>query len=333
MIGALREVGFEYVFDTNLGADITIIEEAAELANRLKNKQNLPMFTTCCPTWYRFVEKMYPDLINYLSTVKSPQAMLGSLVKTYFADQINVDYHDIVHVVIAPCMVKKEEAKKKDLWIYEKEDIPNIDYVLTTKETVELFNQFSIDFKSVEPSEFDNPLGESSGAGAIFGTSGGVMEAVIRTAYHFIEDKELEKYELNEIRNTAHKKDGRIKLSKYDLNIASINHLQEAKVIMDKLRSGEKVDYHFIEVMVCPMGCIGGAGQTAKDKEVLLKRREALFNYDKKHKVRAAHLNEHVKRLYDEYIGEVGSEKAKELLHTDYVDRSEYDGENFVCEL
>jgi len=333
LLGALRKMGVDYIFDTNFGADLTIIEEAAEFVQRLKTGKKLPLFTTCCPTWYSFVEKYYPEHLSYLSTVKSPQANLASIIKTHFRKSIDIPLENMVHFAIAPCVVKKDEAKIRKYWVYEEKDVPNIDFVLTTKETAELIKMFDINLNTIEEAEFNNPLGESSGAGAIFGTTGGVMEAVLRTAYFYLEDKELIDYELEEVRNTGLVREAKFKLGEYDLDVASFNSLKEVKPVLDKMRSnaGES-KYHFVEVMACPLGCIGGAGQGAS-KDILMKRREALFKYDKKHKARSAHTNEYIKKLYDEYLGGIGSERAHELLHTQHEDRSHQDGENEVCEL
>jgi iron-only hydrogenase group A len=331
LIGSLKQLGVDYIFDTNLGADLTIIEEANELLNRLKTNTLLPMFTTCCPSWYVYAERLYPELIPYLSTVKSPQAILGSIVKTYFAGKIGVKPADIVHIVVAPCAMKKEEAKRQELW--ENPGIPNIDYVLTTLETVELFKFNNIDFKNVPKADFDNPLGLSSGAGSIFGTTGGVMEAIIRTAYFLLLGKDLENYDLIDIRNTGLIREGTIEFGGYKINIAAVNTLPEIKPILEELHKTGKSKYHFVEVMNCPMGCVGGVGQWTNDPEILKKRREALFVYDKEHKYRAAHQNEDVKHLYDDYFGQIGSEKAHDIMHTQYVDRTKEDAEHFSCKI
>jgi len=330
LIGALKSIGFDYVFDTNFGADITVMEEAAELVKRIKNNEKLPMFTTCCPTWYTYVERLYPELIPHLSTVKSPQAILGSIVKTYFAEKMQIPLDKLVHVVFAPCEMKKEEAVKKDLWVNP--EIPNIDYVLTTKEAAEMFKRLAVDLKKVPQSDFDNPLGHSSGAGAIFGTTGGVMEAVVRTAYFLLTGKNLKKYEIAGIRNTEFKREGCLTIAGNKLNILTVNSLAEINPVLNELKQKGKSKYHFIEVMNCPMGCIGGTGQFTTDKEILAKRRQALFEYDKGHFYRAAHQNEYVKQIYKEFLGRLGSKKARALLHTKYVDKSAEDAENFTCE-
>lgn len=330
LIGVLKKIGFDYVFDTNFGADITVMEEAAELVERLKTGKKLPMFTTCCPTWYTYVERLYPELIPHLSTVKSPQAVLGSIVKRYFASKNNIPKEKIIHVVIAPCSMKKEEAKKQELWVNLA--IPNIDYVLTTKEAAELINELKIDFKNSEKADFDNPLGLSSGAGAIFGTTGGVMEAVVRTAYFLITGKDLKKFEITGIRNTEFKREGKLNIAGFKINILTVNSLHEINPVLDELKSTAKSKYQFIEVMNCPMGCVGGTGQWTEDKEILMKRRLALFSYDKEHKCRAAHQNEYVKQIYKEYFERLGSKKARAILHTIYVDRTGEDSANFTCE-
>jgi iron-only hydrogenase group A len=331
LIGSLKQLGVDFVFDTSLGADLTIIEEAAELVHRLKTNTFLPMFTTCCPSWYMFAERLYPELIPYLSTVKSPQAILAGVIKTYFAQKIGVTPQDIIHIVIAPCAMKKEEAKRAELWANP--GIPNIDFVLTTMECVELFVVNKINFKTVPGADFDNPLGLSSGAGSIFGTTGGVMEAIIRTAYFLIIGKDLEDFTLMDIRNTGLRKEGSIEFAYYQIKIATVNSLAEAKPILEELRSTGKSKYDFIEVMNCPMGCVGGVGQWTKDPAVLIKRREALFVYDTEHKYRAAHQNEIVKQLYQEYFGQIGSEKARRIMHTEYLDRTKEQAENFSCKI
>ena len=340
LIGSLKQLGFDYVFDTNLGADLTVMEEANELVHRLKTNTLLPLFTTCCPSWYMFAERLFPELIPHLSTVKSPQAILASVVKTYFAEKIQVQPSDIIHIVIAPCQMKKEEAKRPELWANP--GVPNIDYVLTTSECVELFKLNNIYFKNIPEgavgdiapvADFDNPLGTSSGAGSIFGTTGGVMEATIRTAYFLLTGKDLEDFELVDIRNTGLKREGTIEFAGYKINIATVNSLAEMKPILEELKTTGKSKYQFIEVMNCPMGCIGGPGQWAKDPNILSKRREALFLYDKQHKFRAAHLNDAVKQLYNEFFGQIGSEKAHQIMHTNYQDRTKESAENFSCKI
>jgi NADH-quinone oxidoreductase subunit G len=325
----LKQIGFDYVFDTSFGADLTVVEEAHELVERLRKHKLLPMFTTCCPSWYMFVERMYPSLIPYLSTVKSPQAILASVVKTYFRESINVEKGKLVHMVLAPCAMKKEEAKRTELWAYK--DEPNIDLVLTTKEAVELFNTLQLDFKNVKPQDFDNPLGLSSGAGAIFGTTGGVMEATLRTAYYYYCGKDLENFYLEDVRNTGLKKEGKIDFAGIELNICTVNSLEEIKPILEEIKATGSSKYQFIEVMNCPLGCIGGVGQWTTDQNILLKRREAIFNYDKEHKYLAAHQNEYVRQLYDSYFGSVGGEKAHALMHTRYEDKSGSDPQEFSC--
>lgn len=320
LISALRKVGFDYVFDTNLGADFTVIEEGLELARRLRENRNLPMFTTCCPVWYSFVERLYPKLIPHLSTVKSPQAILGSLIKTYFSTTRYIDKTKIRQVVIAPCVVKKEEAKDTDYWVSE--DMPNIDIVLTTKEVVDLLKAFNIDFGDTTNGEFDEPFGQASGGGAIFGTTGGVMESVLRTANFIVTGKDLDNLELIDVRNTGKYQTGEFKLGDRILKVAAFNDMKEIKPFLDKLSETGESEFDFIEVMNCPGGCIGGVGQMTTDPDVLEKRRDALFAYDKEHKYRAAHLNPIVEKLYRTYFGEWGSEKAEEIMHARRTDKS-----------
>lgn len=331
LVTALKQIGFDYVFDTNFGADLTIMEEATELVDRVRYNRLLPMFTTCCPSWYMFVERLYPELIPYLSSVKSPQAILGSIVKTYFQEQQGIPKGKLVHMALAPCQMKKEEAKRKELWIHD--DEPNIDAVITTTEMAEIFKAWPIDLHSLPKSELDNPLGLSSGAGAIFGTTGGVMEAAMRTAYYLMTGKDLENFELQDVRNTGLKHSGTFDLAGYKLNIGTVNSLAEMKPVLDEIKNTGKSSYQFIEVMNCPMGCIGGTGQWCTDREILLKRREAIFNYDKEHQYRASYQNEYVSKLYKEYFGNTDSDLAKRIMHIEYHDRSQEPAENFACKL
>ncbi len=331
LVTALKQIGFDYVFDTNFGADLTIMEEASELVDRIKNNKLLPMFTTCCPSWYMFVERLYPELIPHLSTVKSPQAILASIVKTKFREDMRIEKGELVHMVLAPCQMKKEEAKRKELWIYD--DEPNIDVVLTTTEMADLLKQWPIDLHNLAKSEFDNPLGIASGAGAIFGTTGGVMEAAIRTAYYLMTGKDLDNFELTNVRNTGLKREGSIDIAGYMLNICTVNSLAEMKPILEEIKNTGTYHCQFIEVMNCPLGCIGGTGQWCTDREILLKRREAIFAYDKEHRVRASYQNPYIQELYNNYFGKANGELAHQLMHIKYQDRSQEPGENFACEI
>lgn len=328
LISSLKEIGFDYVFDTNVGADLTILEEAHELVDRIQNNKLLPMFTTCCPTWYRFIERCNPEMIGHLSTTKSPQAILSSVIKTYFASEKSIEPANIFSVVIAPCLAKKEEAKKQELWVHK--NIPNIDLVLTTKELAEVISNSDFDFKELPEESFDKPLGNATGAGAIFGTTGGVMEAALRTAYFYLTGKDLEDYNLTEVRNVEQRKEASIKIDSKLINIATINGLQEAKKVIQEIKEG-KCKYHFIEVMACPKGCIGGPGQGTTDINVLNARREALFEYDKEHEYRASHQNPDLQKFYKDFIGEVGNQKAHEIMHISYKDRSDEEGVFQTC--
>jgi len=326
-VNALRRLGFDYVFDTNFGADITITEEASELKEKVLKNRELPLFTTCCPGWYRFVEQMFPEFFPHLSSVKSPQAMLGSLIKTFFAEKIGKKPEDIYHVVIAPCVIKKFEATRKETWVHKHKNIPNIDCVLTTSELSHVIANADFDITQLAEEDFDHPLGLASGGGAIFGTVGGVMEAMLRTLYYYFNEKDLENFELESVRTTENFKEGEFKINDdVTVKYAIINGLQEAKKMLDKLKADGSLPYHVIEVMSCPLGCIGGAGQpTPVDEEILQKRREAILAYQKGHKLQASYQNPEIKKLYEEFLEKPLSQKAYKILHTHYEDHSGMD--------
>ncbi|MBT3406345.1 4Fe-4S binding protein [Candidatus Woesearchaeota archaeon] len=311
LVTALREVGFDMVFDTDLAADITIVEEATEFVKRLKNNDNLPMITTCCPAWIKFGEQFFIDELEHMSSCRSPQAILASLVRTYYAEKKGVDADDIVLVDIMPCTAKKYEIQRPEF-------AGDVDYVLTTVELAKLIKQFNIDFEDLPDSEFDNPLGISSGAGAIFGRSGGVMEAALRTAADFLTGKDLKKVEYEKVRGLETLKEAEINIAGHKIKVAAVQTLGEARKIMDDIRAG-KSPYHFIEIMACYGGCIGGGGQPPlKDDDVLVERAGALNKQDVKMKYRKSHKNPAVLEIYKEYVGEFGGEKAHKLLHTKY---------------
>ena len=278
-----------------------------------------------------YVERLYPELIPYLSTVKSPQAILASVTKTYFREKVGIAKGDLLHYAIAPCQMKKEEAKKQALWIYN--DEPNIDAVLTTTEMADLIKEWPLDIHTLSKGEFDNPLGIASGAGAIFGTSGGVMEAAMRTAYFLLTGSDMENYELIDVRNTGLKREGHFNLAGHELNICTVNSLVEIKPILEEIKTTGKSKYQFIEVMNCPGGCIGGTGQWCTNPEILKKRREALFQYDREHKYRTSYGNEYIQNIYKDYFGAPNNAKAKEVMHLHYQDRSQEPGENFTCKI
>lgn len=319
MVTALRNLGFEKVFDTNFAADLTIMEEANEFVQRLNGKGKLPILTSCCPGWVNFMEQQFSDLIDIPSSCKSPHEMFGAIAKTYYAEKIGKKAEDIKVVSVMPCISKKYEAKRDEL---ENEGYSDVDIVLTTRELGAMIKESGIDFNNLEKSDFDNPMGESTGAGDIFGTSGGVIEATIRTAYDTITGEELEKVEFEELRGLKGIKQAKVDINGREIKIAVANGLGNTRKLLEKLRNKE-IDLDAIEVMACPGGCIGGGGQPYHNGKIsiLKERSKGLYQIDKNKKLRKSYQNPYIKKLYQEYLGEVGSEKAKELLHTSYKAR------------
>ena len=318
MVSALRKLGFDAVFDTNFGADLTIVEEANELIKRIKNNGTLPMLTSCCPGWVKFMENEYPDNIDNLSTCKSPQGMQGAIAKTYYSNLIGKKPEDIVMVSIMPCTAKKYEKTRPQL---NKNGYHDVDYVLTTRELAKLCEIFSIDFVNLEDEEFDNPLGETSGAAALFGSTGGVMEAALRTAYEKLTNNKLEKLEFEQIRGYESVKEGSISINGMDINFAVVHSLVNARKLMHDIQEG-KSKYHFIEVMACPGGCIGGGGQPRITSiDVINKRITGIQGVDTSKKIRRSHENPSIQKLYDDFLGDVGGELAHHLLHTKFTKR------------
>ncbi|MCE1187794.1 MAG: [FeFe] hydrogenase, group A [Ignavibacteria bacterium] len=318
LVTGLRRLGFKKVFDTNFAADLTIWEEANELIQRISNNEPLPMFTSCCPGWVKFIEHNYPDLLQYVSSCKSPHEMEGAIAKTYYAKKLGISPKDVFVVSVMPCTVKKFEASRPELNEHKLQDV---DAVLTTRELVRFFEVAGIDFADLNDSEFDNPLGESTGAAAIFGTSGGVMEAALRNAYHTLTGEHLENMELNAIRGLEGVKETTIKIGELDVNVAVVNGIGNIRQILDDLRSGNS-KYHFIEVMACPGGCINGGGQPIHQKtDKVVQRMRALYEIDKKMVKRRSYENESIKTLYKEYFVEPGSHVSHEVLHTHFHSR------------
>ena len=318
MVTGLRRLGFKKVFDTNFAADLTIMEEGTELIKRIQKNSNLPMFTSCCPGWVKYIEQKRPELLNHVSTCKSPHEMEGAVLKTYYAKKMGIDPKDIFVVSIMPCTVKKYESNRPEL---NEEYMPDVDAVLTTRELVRLFKMSGIDFNDLPEDKFDDPLGESTGAAAIFGTTGGVMEAALRTAYFKLTGSELENLELSEIRGLQGVKESTININGLDVNVAVVNGIGNIDPILDQIQNGT-CKYHFIEVMSCPGGCINGGGQPIHQKpEKVRKRIAVLYEIDSKMKNRRSHENESVIKLYKEYFIEPNSHKAHEILHTSYTDR------------
>jgi iron-only hydrogenase group A len=315
MVAALRRCGFDKVFDTNLGADITIMEESSEFLKRFKTGGPFPMITTCCPAWIKYMEHFHHELINEknMSSCKSPHEMLGILIKEYYAKKNGLNKKDIVVVSIMPCTAKKFESTRPEM----KTDV---DYVLTTREASRLINHFEIDFKNLKDEKFDPALGISTGAAAVFGATGGVMEAALRTAYELGTGKKLENVDIISTRGIDGIKEGMIDLDGAKIKFAVANGLGNAEKLLKK-----KDEYHFIEIMACPGGCINGGGQPLPySKEKVLKRMEAIYREDKRMPLRKSHENPIVKQIYSEFLEKPLSEKSEKLLHTKYFKRSEF---------
>jgi iron-only hydrogenase group A len=312
-VASLRKCGFARVFDVDLGADMSIMEESAELLHRIETGGVLPMITTCCPGWILMMEYFYHDLFPHMSTCKSPHEMLGMLIKTYYAKKAGIDPKDIVVVSIMPCTAKKFESSRKEMK-------SGVDYVLTTRELGRLIKMKGIDFVNLPDEEFDAPLGVSTGAGVIFGATGGVMEAALRTAYEIAEGKPLQKIEFEQARGMEGIKEGKVTIKGKEIRYACAHGGANLRKLLT-----QKDKYHFIEMMACPGGCIGGGGQPIyRDSSVLKKRSEALYRADTGSKIRKSHENPVVKQIYAEFLFEPNSEKAEKLLHTRYYKRSKF---------
>ncbi len=318
MVAALHRLGFDRVFDTNFAADLTIMEEGHELLDRVINDGGvLPMITSCSPGWVNFAELMYPDLLDHLSTAKSPQQMFGTLIKTYYAEKTSIDPQDIVSVSIMPCTAKKAEAVRDDMFTSGYQDV---DYVLTTSELARMIREAGLDFAALPEEEFDAPLGIGSGAGVIFGVSGGVTEAALRTLSEVVTGKELDFIDFRDVvGGLAGIKEAEVQIGELKLKIAVAHTLKNARKLMDLIRKGE-ADYHFIEIMACPGGCISGAGQPrAVAKDFRQTRMDSIYECDKCASLRKSHLNPAVKELYDTWLGKPLCEKSHDLLHTYYM--------------
>ncbi|WP_371363697.1 NADP-reducing hydrogenase subunit HndD [Sporomusa rhizae] len=318
MVAALRRLGFDKVFDTDFAADVTIMEEGSELLERMGHGGALPLITSCSPGWINFVETFYPDLLPHVSTCKSPQQMFGALAKSYYPEKAGIDAAKIVSVSIMPCTAKKYESARPEI---NGSGYRDVDVVLTTRELARMIKQAGFDFNKLGNEEFDAPLGLSTGAAVIFGTSGGVMEAALRTVYEFVTGKELTNVDFEGVRGLTGVKEAEIDLDGKKVKVAIANGLKNARVILDKIRAGE-CDYQFVEIMCCPGGCIGGGGQpwgtTKATKEA---RMAGLYQADRDLPIRQSHKNPAVKALYDEYLGKPLGHKSHELLHTHYHPR------------
>ena len=329
MVTALKRLGFNKVFDTNTGADFTIMEEASEFINRVlksDEKKPLPMFTSCCPAWIRFIEMEYPEYLANVSSCKSPHEMFGAILKTYYAEKNNIDPNNIFVVSVMPCVAKKFERQRPEM---KNEDLYNVDAVITTRELAKMIKQANIDFEDLTDSEFDNPMGEATGAAAIFGTTGGVMEAALRTAQDLLTGKDLEEIKFEDVRGEKGIKRATVNVNGKDIRIIVASGLGNARKVMEMVKNGT-AEADFIEIMACPGGCIMGGGQPIKSSKTRRKydvrklRADALYTIDEKSTIRKSHQNPILKQIYKEYLGEANGHKAHELFHTKYEKRKKY---------
>lgn len=318
MTAALRRLGFDRVFDTGFTADLTIMEEGSELVHRLTNGGRLPMLTSCSPGWIKFVETNYPDFIGNLSTCKSPQQMMGAVIKTYFAQREGLDPSRIFSVSIMPCTAKKFEAGRPEMG---RDGLADVDAVLTTRELAGIIRMAGLNLSELQPDTADTPFGERTTAGKLFGATGGVMEAAIRSAHFLVTGRELGNLEVAAVRGMTGVKEARVKVDGLDLGVAVVSGLGNASKLLDQIRAGRN-DLHFIEVMTCPGGCVNGGGQPIGAKaEAVRARMQALYTIDANEPVRTSHHNEAVQRLYAEFLGKPLGEKSHHLLHTHYAER------------
>ncbi|MEW6458803.1 MAG: NADH-dependent [FeFe] hydrogenase, group A6 [Bacillota bacterium] len=319
MVAALRRFGFDAVFDTNFTADLTIMEEGSELLERINNGGVLPQITSCSPGWIKYVEHFYPELLPHLSTCKSPQQMLGALAKTYYAKKKGIDPADVFVVSIMPCTAKKFEAARPEMNDSGHQDV---DVVLTSRELGRMIKEAGLDFANLPDEDYDEPMGIGSGAGQIFGATGGVMEAALRTAYELVTGKTLDRIDFEDIRGLKGIKEAAVPVDGLDVKVLVSHGLSNAETLMNKLRAGELKDYHFIEIMCCPGGCIGGGGQPIKTGTLDRERRiTGTYSRDKALQLRKSHENPQVKKLYEEYLEKPLGHRSHELLHTTYVAR------------
>jgi len=319
LVSSLRTLGFDKVFDTDFTADLTIIEEGHELLQRIKEGGTLPMLTSCSPGWINFIEQYYPELLPHLSTCKSPQQMFGALAKGYYAEKIGKNPEDIFSVSIMPCTAKKYEADRDEMSIDGEN--PDVDVVLTTRELAKMLRQAGVDFDKLEKEEYDAPFGLSTGAAVIFGATGGVMEAALRTVYEVVTGKTLEALDFKAVRGLEGIKEAEVDLDGTKVKVAVAHSLSNARKVMQLIKSGE-AEYAFIEIMCCPGGCIGGGGQPfGGTDELRLKRIEAIYKADGDLPIRKSHENPAIKQLYDEFLEEPLGEKSHHLLHTHYKNR------------
>ena len=327
MATALKKLGFDKVFDTDFGADLTIMEEGTELIGRIKEGGKFPMITSCSPGWVKFCEHNFPDMLDNLSTAKSPHEMFGAIIKSYYAEKEGIDPKDIYVVSVMPCTAKKFERQREEL---SGTGYPDVDAVLTTRELAKMIKEARIDFVKLADSGFDNPFGEAAtGAGVIFGATGGVMEAALRTVSEVLTGKSFDEVEYHAVRGTDGIKEATVKIGDMDVKVAVANGLGNARALLEKVQRGE-ADYHFIEIMACPGGCVTGGGQPIQSSKVRAEidlkaeRAKAIYDEDRSLGIRKSHENPYIKKLYEEYLGEPCGHKSHKLLHTHYVARPRY---------
>ena len=329
MITALKRLGFDKVFDTNTGADFTIMEEANEFVERFKAEDSLPMMTSCCPGWVRYVEENYPELLPHLSSCKSPHQMFGALIKSYYAKKENIDPSKIYVVSVMPCIAKKFERERPEM---KNNGLYDVDNVITTRELAKMIKQANINFEKLEDSKFDDPMGEATGAGAIFGTTGGVMEAALRTAQDLLTGKDLDRINFEAVRGGKGIKKATVNIAGKEIKVVAASGLKNARKILEEIKQG-KANYQFIEIMACPGGCIMGGGQPIKSSKIRSEvdvrklRAESLYTIDEKSTIRKSHENPVLKKIYKDYLEEPGSYRAHKLLHTHYQARPKYNFE------
>lgn len=326
MVTALKRLGFDKVFDTNTGADFTIMEEANEFIERLQTNDTLPMITSCSPGWVKYIEMNYPELLPHLSSCKSPHQMFGAILKTYYAKKEGIDPNKIYVVSVMPCIAKKFERTRTEM---KNEGFYDVDNVITTRELSRMIKQANIEFEKLEDDTFDNPMGEATGAAAIFGTSGGVMEAALRTAQDTLTGKNLEKINFEQVRGGEGIKKATIDIAGKEIKVVAASGLANAKKILEEIKKG-KADYQFVEIMACPGGCVMGGGQPIKSSKIRSEvdvrklRADCLYSIDEKSTIRKSHENPFIKQVYSEFLEKPGSYRAHKLLHTHYVEKEKY---------
>lgn len=327
MVSAIKKLGFDKVFDTNTGADFTIMEEANEFIDRFTKNETLPMTTSCCPAWVRFAEKNYPDLLGHLSSCKAPHTMFGAIIKSYYAKKNKIDPSKIFVVSVMPCVAKKFEASRQEM---EVDGLRDVDAVISTRELARMIKQNDIEFDKLGDTPFDNPMGEATGAAAIFGVTGGVMEAALRTAADVLEGTSLPDIEYYAVRGKQGIKRSVVTIAGKEIRIVVASGLKNARIIMDEIRNGE-ADYQFVEIMACPGGCIMGGGQPIKNSKTLATtdvrklRSDSMYSIDEKSKIRKSHENPVIKEIYKDFFEKPGSKLAHKYLHTKYSKEEKYD--------